>query len=85
MNRIDEEFRKGYEMGMEGKDESELFLDNLNIFRADEEKGPDCAALKRARKSWSFANAGFGKILPIPNSGSPDAKQTQLSAVVSLP
>jgi len=38
MNRLDEEFKKGFEIGIEGKEESELFLDNINLFRSEEEK-----------------------------------------------
>lgn len=38
MNRLDEEYKKGFEIGLEGKEESELFLDTINLFRADDEK-----------------------------------------------
>ncbi len=38
MNRLDEEYKKGFEIGLAGKEESELFMDNINIFRSDNEK-----------------------------------------------
>jgi ribosome modulation factor len=38
MNTLDEEYKKGFALGIEGKEESELFLDNINLFRSDEEK-----------------------------------------------
>jgi len=38
MNRLDEEYKKGFEIGLAGKEESELLLDNINLFRADDEK-----------------------------------------------
>lgn len=59
MNRIDEEFRKGYEMGMEGKDESELFLDNLNIFRADEEKRARLRGFEAGQKELELRKRGL--------------------------
>ncbi len=37
MNRLDEEYKKGFEIGLAGKEESELLLDNINLFRADDE------------------------------------------------
>jgi len=38
MNRLDEEYKKGFAIGLQGKEESELFMDNINLFRADDEK-----------------------------------------------
>jgi hypothetical protein len=37
MNRLDEEYKKGFEIGMQCKEESELFLDTINLFRGDDE------------------------------------------------
>ena len=38
MNSIDEEYKKGFQIGLAGKEESELFMDKINMFRSDEEK-----------------------------------------------
>ncbi len=38
MNSIDEEYKKGFQIGLAGKEQSELFLDVINMFRSDEEK-----------------------------------------------
>ena len=38
MNSIDEEYKKGFQIGLAGKEQSELFLDTINMFRSDEEK-----------------------------------------------
>ncbi len=59
MNRIDEEFRKGFEMGLDGKEESELFLDNINIFRADEEKRARQRGFEAGRKELEFRKRGL--------------------------
>jgi hypothetical protein len=59
MNRIDEEFRKGYEMGLDGKEESELFLDNINIFRADEEKRARQRGYEAGQKELDLRKRGL--------------------------
>jgi hypothetical protein len=59
MNRIDEEFRKGFEMGMAGKDESELFLDNINIFRGDEEKRARQRGFEAGQKEMEYRKRGL--------------------------
>ena len=40
MSRINEEYKKGFELGLQAKDENEKILDFdvINMFRSDEEK-----------------------------------------------
>jgi ribosome modulation factor len=59
MNSIDEEYKKGFQLGLAGKEQSELFLDTINMFRSDEEKRARQRGYEAGLKEQEFRKRGL--------------------------
>jgi len=59
MGMLEEEYKKGFALGLEGKEQSELFLDTINMFRSDEEKRARARGYEAGLKEQELRKRGI--------------------------